>query len=424
MAAESSPPKLPATGSDFERPSGPDADLVVPADTFDISTLRPGWRRVDESARSPLPAAARSPLPAAARLVVVAQPPIVPPTAADSPSNVRSEPWNVIRWNVISRRGLIAVGTIALAVLTGLPWLLLWSADDADDRATQQIVSPTPAPEVRPPSTPDVRPASPPEARPPSAPEAAPAPVPAAKVPLEREPTAPPQVRPRIPTGVLPARPRESERRVATGLEQPTVPTATNSSASPERVAPPADATTVSAGRAAPAVSPSTPPPAPVDDGLQPGSSRYEPPTAAPGAVLTPSPAITSSEAITPSPAIPAAPSPVETAAAADERLVVATLRRLARAYEQLDADAVAAVWPHADRRVLTRAFDSIESQQVYFDKCDVQVSESGATASCGGWLTYVPKVGKKDPRSVSRRWDFTLQKGAGEWRITTAAVR
>jgi ketosteroid isomerase-like protein len=162
---------------------------------------------------------------------------------------------------------------------------------------------------------------------------------------------------------------------------------------------------------AASAISPSPRLPAP-EVTLQPGDSRDETPAATPGVLSTPSPA----------PA--AAPPPVAAAAATDERLVAATLRRFANAYQQLDADAVADVWPHADRRVLTRAFDSIESQQMYFENCDVQVSESGATASCGGWLTYVPKVGKKDPRSISRQWDFALQKGAGEWRITTAAVR
>jgi hypothetical protein len=114
----------------------------------------------------------------------------------------------------------------------------------------------------------------------------------------------------------------------------------------------------------------------------------------------------------------------VPVAAEADQQLVTAALRRFALAYEQLDANAVAEVWPHADRRVLSRAFDSIESQQVYFERCDVQVSGSAATASCGGWLTYVPKVGRKDPRSVSRQWDLALQKGAGGWLITTAAVR
>lgn len=112
------------------------------------------------------------------------------------------------------------------------------------------------------------------------------------------------------------------------------------------------------------------------------------------------------------------------TAKHADERLVAATLRRFADAYQQLDANAVARVWPSADRRVLTRAFEAIESQEVYFERCDVEVADSGATASCGGWLRFVPKVGKKEPRFLNRRWDFALQKRAGEWRITTAAVR
>lgn len=107
-----------------------------------------------------------------------------------------------------------------------------------------------------------------------------------------------------------------------------------------------------------------------------------------------------------------------------DERLVTATLRRFADAYQQLDANAVARVWPSADRRVLTRAFEAIESQEVYFERCDVEVADSGATASCGGWLRFVPRVGKKEPRFLNRRWDFALQKRAGEWRITTAAVR
>jgi hypothetical protein len=107
-----------------------------------------------------------------------------------------------------------------------------------------------------------------------------------------------------------------------------------------------------------------------------------------------------------------------------DERLVAATLRRFADAYGKLDVNAVAEVWPSADRRVLTRAFESIESQEVYFERCDVRVADSGATASCRGWLRYVPRIGKKDSRFFNRRWDFALQKGAGAWRITRAAVR
>jgi hypothetical protein len=410
-AASSGPPKLPASDPDFERPSGPDdADLLVPADTFDISKLRPGWRRANESAR-PLQqdrilfetdASAAAP-----RLVLPPPPPRVPPTA---PNNL---------WDVIRKDRVIAAGTIALAVVIALPWLLLWSGEDAaGDRAAQQV--------VRSISPPEPRPASPPEPRLPSPPEPEPAVVPDANAPREPGVTAQPQVTSPVPAVVHPT-PPEAERRAAPPLARTTPPRTNDSSGVSDRVVPPAAAPTVPERRVVPQVAPSATP-APVD--ALPGDSRDEPPTptavaeSTPAPAMMPSPASTPPPSLPPSPAIAAAPPPVSTPVAADEQLVAATLRRFANAYQQLDADAVAAVWPQADRRVLTRAFDSIESQQMYFEKCDVRVSDSGATASCGGWLIYVPKVGKKDPRSVSRQWDFALQKGGGEWRITTAAVR
>jgi hypothetical protein len=404
-AASSGPPKLPASDRDSERPSGPDdTDLLVPADTFDISKLRPGWRRANESARpaqqdrilSEPDASAAAP-----RLVFPPPPPRVAPTAPNNP------------WDVIRKDRVIAAGTIALAVVIALPWLLLWSGEGAaGERATQHV--------VRSASLPDPRPSSPPEPQP--------AVVPDANAPREPELTAQPQVTSPVPAAVVQPTPPEPERPAASPLARTTPPRANDSSGVSDRVVPPAAAPTVPERRAVPQVAPSATP-APVDAAL-PGDSRDEPPTATavaestPAPAMMPSPGITPPPSLPPSPAIAAAPPPVSTPVAADEQLVAATLRRFANAYQQLDADAVAEVWPQADRRVLTRAFDSIESQQMYFEKCDVRVSDSGATASCGGWLIYVPKVGKKDPRSVSRQWDFALQKGGGEWRITTAAVR
>lgn len=385
MAAESRrPSQLPASDPDLERRSGSDdADLVVPADTFDISALRPGWKRANES---PSPN-----LPAANPLLVFAPPaPVVPP-AAVPPSKAQAVPPTDAdrQWRVIRRRGPIAAATIVLAVVIALPWLLLWNGDGgAVDRASHQ----------------GVRPPSPPAAR-----QVLSA---AVIIPMEHGLTAPPRVKSRVPAGVRPARPMESERPAPTPVAYTRAPRAKDSSAASAPPPRPPDAPTVPAERVAPAISATTPEPAPRDGAPRPGAAGSEPPAATPATVAAPSPAIA------------AAPSPVVPTAATDERLVAATLRRFAHAYEQLDANAVAEVWPQADRRVLTRAFDSIASQEVYFEKCDVRISESGATASCGGWLTYVPKVGKKDPRSISRQWDFALHKGAGEWRITTAAVR
>ena len=370
MAAEhsSSPPKSPAAHGDFDRLSGPDDvdQLFERADTVDISALRPGWRHVAESSRHTQPGAAE-------HFVLVPPIPIVHPTAPDRPSNGIS-------------KGLIAAGAVVLALVIALPWLLFRGGDRTDDdAATQQVV---------------VTQASPAQAKP--------ALLSVVKVTPWHWSGFKRNLRPRSLADVLHAKRLESERRPATPLE----PVAHASSAKSDLVVPPSDARTVSAGFAGAAISPSTPPPAPVDGAIQPGGSRHEALTATPDATATPSPAIA------------ATPSPVSAAAAADQRLVAAALRRFALAYEQLDARAVGEVWPQADQRVLSRAFDSIESQQVYFERCDVQISGSAATAYCGGWMTYVPKVGKKDPRSESRQWDFALQKGAGEWRITTAAVR
>jgi hypothetical protein len=107
-----------------------------------------------------------------------------------------------------------------------------------------------------------------------------------------------------------------------------------------------------------------------------------------------------------------------------DEQLVSATLQRYAMAYQQLDAGAAQKVWPRVDQRALARAFETLESQQVNFDRCRVRVQGRTATADCAGSVTYVPKVGRKDPRTVERRWDFALQKRTGAWHITRAMTR
>ena len=111
-------------------------------------------------------------------------------------------------------------------------------------------------------------------------------------------------------------------------------------------------------------------------------------------------------------------------AAVSDEQLVSAALQRYARAYERLDATAARRVWPNVDERALARAFETLESQQFRFDSCRVRVLGQTARADCAGAVTYVPKVGKKDPRTVERRWDFALRKGPDAWQITEATVR
>ena len=116
-------------------------------------------------------------------------------------------------------------------------------------------------------------------------------------------------------------------------------------------------------------------------------------------------------------------PSPVP-AVTSDQQQIRAVLARYASAYQQLDATAAHSVWPTVDRQALARAFGTLESQQFTFDSCTIQVAGLGASASCAGWVSYVPRVGNKDPRTLQRAWAFDLQKRQDSWLITSATMK
>jgi hypothetical protein len=111
-------------------------------------------------------------------------------------------------------------------------------------------------------------------------------------------------------------------------------------------------------------------------------------------------------------------------AAAADRVRVEEVLGQYARAYGQLDARAAHAVWPSVDQRALARAFDSLSSQSVSFDTCDIDVRGATANASCRGRASYVGKVGHNQPRSEPRTWHFELQRVGETWKIAHAEAR
>lgn len=103
---------------------------------------------------------------------------------------------------------------------------------------------------------------------------------------------------------------------------------------------------------------------------------------------------------------------------------MTAALQRYALAYQDLDVGAARDVWPTVDQRALARAFQTLEYQSFTFDECNVNVEARTASADCRGWVTYVPRIGSKDPRTVARRWSFALQKPADVWQITQATMR
>jgi len=104
-----------------------------------------------------------------------------------------------------------------------------------------------------------------------------------------------------------------------------------------------------------------------------------------------------------------------------DEDLVRRTLQQYRAAYESLDARSAHAVWPTVSEVALQRAFSGLESQQLNFDDCDVQVRGLTGLATCRGTMLYVPKVGSHDPRREPRVWTFDLRKVGENWQIDSA---
>jgi hypothetical protein len=149
----------------------------------------------------------------------------------------------------------------------------------------------------------------------------------------------------------------------------------------------------------------------------RPPTPVLEMPSAAtvPPAVVPPQPS-TSASAERPEPA--ALPS---VAARTERSEIQRTLAQYRAAYDLLDAQAAQAVWPSVDVRALARAFDTLASQQLAFETCELQIAGESATAECRGSATYAPKIGNRGPKLEPRRWTFRLKKQGEEWKIQSA---
>jgi tetratricopeptide (TPR) repeat protein len=104
--------------------------------------------------------------------------------------------------------------------------------------------------------------------------------------------------------------------------------------------------------------------------------------------------------------------------APSDQQLVEDALQRYRSAYGRLNAQSAQAVYPTVNRVALARAFDSLESQLLTFDSCDVEVSGVLARAICHGTAHYVPKIGSRYPHAEPLVWSFELRKSDGDWTI------
>ena len=145
-----------------------------------------------------------------------------------------------------------------------------------------------------------------------------------------------------------------------------------------------------------------------------PAASIPPPLAMAPVAVPVPAPEIV--------PAVPAPASPPSEPP--QESVVRSVLSRYASAYSALDADAAQRVWPGVNRAALSRAFDSLASQQISLGDCRIDVAASNARARCAGSATWSPKVGGGSTRTEARNWTFELAREASGWQIVSARVQ
>src|SRR6185436_7028208 len=123
-----------------------------------------------------------------------------------------------------------------------------------------------------------------------------------------------------------------------------------------------------------------------------------------------------------PPPVLPAANSATTTASSvaprSDNSRVTQVLNQYAHAYDRLDPGAAHAVWPTVDERALARAFAALESQDVSFDKCDIDIKGTQASASCSGTASYVGKVGSRQARTEPRQWNCECKLHGDDWKI------
>jgi hypothetical protein len=106
-----------------------------------------------------------------------------------------------------------------------------------------------------------------------------------------------------------------------------------------------------------------------------------------------------------------------------DAALVRAAIEGYRRAYNSLDADAAARVWPTVDAAALGRAFKQLRSQSLTFDRCAVNIGGELARVECDGRSEWVPGVGDRSPRTASRTWHFDLSRADRAWTIVRVNV-
>ena len=94
------------------------------------------------------------------------------------------------------------------------------------------------------------------------------------------------------------------------------------------------------------------------------------------------------------------------------------------QAYDRLDADGAAAIWPSVDSRALARAFARLQVQDLDFGDCTFAVSANDATARCAGVLRYARRIGDTSPKTEHHVWTIEFARAGEAWRIVRVTAR
>jgi hypothetical protein len=149
----------------------------------------------------------------------------------------------------------------------------------------------------------------------------------------------------------------------------------------------------------------------------------------APPAPASPLPAIPEpapSTAVLPDQTLPPAPTPASAPPdAALDPGVEAALSSVSRSYRDLDAAAVAAVWPGADTEALAQSFSSFKYQALSFDRCTTRPNGiAGALATCEVSIAAAPKTGEPALQRRRESWTLVLSRAGDRWTIDGVSAR
>ena len=101
-----------------------------------------------------------------------------------------------------------------------------------------------------------------------------------------------------------------------------------------------------------------------------------------------------------------------------DRASIERVLQQYRDAYDRLDAPSAAVIWPRVDTRALSRAFSTLASQDVSFERCNLAIFGVKASAQCTGEIRYVRRVGDQEPRVRRMSWSFAFERVSDRWQI------